>query len=649
MTRLAHGWNRLRRFHAPLASLLVLLQRSPALRMASSVVDLVLESPAGSLLKAAAASVAALGVVDSVAGASSTGLPASSFSYTLSTGSPGHPSPYTVTVGVPITAVAFALQSTPAQQAPQSWAIAGSIPPGIHFGVTAASVTAPLGGGVNIANPTLFGTPTQAGDYKILMQAYQLLDGLGYFSTIFTYEVIVNPANTAPSITTQPTDVTIPTGGTATFAVVTAGFPVPTFQWDFGGSPIAGATSSTLTIFNAGTANAGNYTCVVTNSQGSATSNPAALKLSVAATPAFSSQPVGQTIAAGGTVVFSAAATGSPSPTYQWKLNGSPIAGATDPTLVIHGATAADTGAYTCVATNSLATATSAPAALAVSSTQDLGRLVNISCRAGVGTGGNILIVGFVSGGPGTGGTQPVLIRGTGPALASFGVAGTLADPALSVYQGSTLVDSNSGWGSNAAQITAEDSALGAFALTNAGSMDSALYIPSLAPNGYTAQIAGAAGDTGVALAEVYDATPAGTYTPSSPRIINISARVQVGTGGNILIAGFVIGGSTSKTVLIRASGPALVPFGVAGTLPDPKLQLYQGSNVLASNSAWAGASEITAAAASVGAFAWNDTASNDSAILATLPPGSYTVQVSGAAGSPGDTGVALVEVYEVP
>ena len=119
-----------------------------------------------------------------------------------------------------------------------------------------------------------------------------------------------------------------------------------------------------------------------------------------------------------------------------------------------------------------------------------------------------------------------------------------------------------------------------------------------------------------------------------------------MGTGGNILIAGFAIGGTTSRTVLVRASGPALVPFGVSGTLPDPQLQLYSGSTVIESNSGWAGNSEISQSAAAVGAFGWSSPTSNDSAILVTLPPGAYTAQVSGASG---DTGVALVEVYEVP
>ena len=174
--------------------------------------------------------------------------------------------------------------------------------------------------------------------------------------------------------------------------------------------------------------------------------------------------------------MFTASATGSPLPTYQWDFNGSPILGATNPTLIVSDATSANAGSYTCVATNSVGSTTSSAASLTISSTQNLGRLVNISCRAGVGTGANILIVGFVSGGSATTGTQPVLIRGTGPALAAFGVSGTLPDPALSLYQGTTLVASNTAWAGNAL-ITAEDSAVGAFALNSAASKDSALYI----------------------------------------------------------------------------------------------------------------------------------------------------------------------------
>jgi arabinogalactan endo-1,4-beta-galactosidase len=358
--------------------------------------------------------------------------------------------------------------------------------------------------------------------------------------------------------------------------------------------------------------------------------------------PYFTGQPTPQTIATGSSVVFNAPASAFPSPTFQWYLNGTLIAGATGPTLLIAGATPANAGNYTCVASNSAGSLTSSVATLGVISTSNPGRLVNISCRATVGTGGNILIAGFVVGGAGTTGSEPLLIRASGPALVPFGVTGTLADPQLQLFSGSAVLESNDGWGGGAA-ITTAASAVGAFGWASTTSHDAAL-VDNLAGGAYTAQIAGESGDTGVALAEVYDDTAA--YTATSPRIVNISARVQVGTGGNILIVGFAVGGGTARTVLIRASGPALVPFGVAGTLPDPQLQLFSGSTVLESNDAWGGNAQIRTTAATVGAFPWSSDSSNDSAILVTLPPGPYTAQVSGASG---DTGVALIEVYEVP
>jgi len=98
------------------------------------------------------------------------------------------------------------------------------------------------------------------------------------------------------------------------------------------------------------------------------------------------------------------------------------------------------------------------------------------------------------------------------------------------------------------------------------------------------------------------------------------------GTGGNVLIAGFVIGGTTSKTVLIRGSGPALGAFAVTGTLPDPQIQLFlsngSSSTLIQSNTGWAGDPQIAVAASSVQAFSWGSSATPDSAILVTLPRG---------------------------
>jgi len=282
-----------------------------------------------------------------------------------------------------------------------------------------------------------------------------------------------------------------------------------------------------------------------------------------------------------------------------------------------------------------------APAANAV--------LSNISSRALVGTGGDVAIPGFVIAGSAP---MTLLIRASGPvlSLAPFDLPGTLADPLLQLYMSnadgtSTLINSDQGWGGDA-QIASTAGAVGAYLWPDATSADSALVV-TLQPGAYTANVSGAASDTGISLVEVYAA-----QSPGGSGLSNISSRQFVGTQGNVAIPGFVIGGSTPMTVLIRASGPVLsqAPFNLAGTLPDPLLQLYRSngdgtSTLIGSNAGWAGSPEIVATAAAVGAYSWPDASSTDSALLVTLPPGAYTAVVSGASG---DTGVSLVELYDV-
>jgi hypothetical protein len=144
----------------------------------------------------------------------------------------------------------------------------------------------------------------------------------------------------------------------------------------------------------------------------------------------------------------------------------------------------------------------------------------------------------------------------------------------------------------------------------------------------------------GVALVELYD-----TGTGNSPRLVNVSARNQVGTGDNILIFGFFIDGTGNKNVLIRAIGPRLADLGVTGVLADPKFEVYRAGTAapVAVNDNWD--ASLAATFASVGAFSLN-AGSKDAALVTALAPGSYTVQVSGVSNG---TGEALVEIYEVP
>jgi len=139
-----------------------------------------------------------------------------------------------------------------------------------------------------------------------------------------------------------------------------------------------------------------------------------------------------------------------------------------------------------------------------------------------------------------------------------------------------------------------------------------------------------------------------GAVIPQGSLLVNISTRGEVLTGDQIMIAGFVISGTEPQKVLIRAVGPALVPFGVAGALAAPVLALFDSDNVqINANTGWdtaANAAEVASTAAAIGAFEFA-AGSADSALLVTLAPGSYTAKISGAGGT---TGVALAEVYSV-
>ena len=148
---------------------------------------------------------------------------------------------------------------------------------------------------------------------------------------------------------------------------------------------------------------------------------------------------------------------------------------------------------------------------------------------------------------------------------------------------------------------------------------------------------------------EILQVQPAAAVTGGTARMINLSTRATVASGTGVTIAGFVVAGDAPKQILLRGIGPALAGFGVDGTLADPSIALLDARGaLLATNDNWsdnADAPEIARASASVGAFALA-TGSKDAALLATLSPGAYTATLTGAAAS---SGVALIEVYEVP
>jgi hypothetical protein len=200
-------------------------------------------------------------------------------------------------------------------------------------------------------------------------------------------------------------------------------------------------------------------------------------------------------------------------------------------------------------------------------------------------------------------------------------------------------LQSDTAWGGGA-DLAADFAAVGAFSLPTT-SADSAMFV-SLAAGPYTAEISGINGSTGIALAEVYDAD--GGNPPT--RLVNVSARALAGTGAAVLTAGFVIGGDGTDTLLIRGIGPTLSEFNVGGVLATPMVTVFDSTGAqIATNTGWGGGATLASAFAAVGAFSLPAT-SADSAVLVTLPAGAYTVQVAGTNNS---TGIALVEVYEVP
>ncbi len=368
--------------------------------------------------------------------------------------------------------------------------------------------------------------------------------------------------------------------------------------------------------------------------------------ITVNAGPPITTQPQAQTIATGSTVVFSVAATGN-GLTYQWAKDGVALPGATAAFLLVANAQATDAGNYTVTISNGTALTTSTAATLTVLATTTPGRLVNLSTRGQVGTGGNVLIAGFVITGSAS---KPVIIRGVGPTLTNYGVTGTLPDPLLTLQLTSngSVVSQNDNWATagTPATVIADMARVGAFALPT-GSLDSVIST-TLAPGTYTATLSGnGATNTGVGIVEIYDATV--TLDNTSPRLVNISTRGVVGTGASVMIPGFVITGATAKTVLIRCVGPTLANYGVTGTLADPIIYLNDShGTVINQNDNWGTAGDaalITSAAQTTGAFALA-AGSKDSALLITLPAGSYTVTVNGVNAT---TGVALVEVYELP
>ncbi len=259
--------------------------------------------------------------------------------------------------------------------------------------------------------------------------------------------------------------------------------------------------------------------------------------------------------------------------------------------------------------------------------------LVNISTRAMAGTGDNVLIGGFIVQGSGP---ATVILRAIGFSLSAQGIGGALPDPTIKVYDSNQRqIAESDDWISSANAET-----IASYHLDPPNSLESAVLL-TLQPGNYTAIIEGYSdasqpATTGIGLFELYD------LHTTTGRAGNISTRGQVLDRESVLIGGFIIGGSVSKPVVVRALGPSLGDLGVANALSDPSLELHDANGtLLQSNDNWAAGRDAQAIANE--GFA--PTRGKEAALQATLNPGNYTAIVSGVNGA---TGIGLVEIYDM-
>jgi hypothetical protein len=277
-----------------------------------------------------------------------------------------------------------------------------------------------------------------------------------------------------------------------------------------------------------------------------------------------------------------------------------------------------------------------------------LPQLTNISTRALVETGDNVVIGGFIVQGSGA---KRVIIRALGPELTQYGVPDALHNPTLELHNGrGALIASNDNWvttiiGGIITQNQVRD-------IMNSGHVPSngleSAIIADLPPGNYTAIVRGVNDTTGVGLVEVYDLNNPGTVPSSFLR--NISSRSVVLTGDSVMIGGFIVQGSGTKRVILRALGPELTRYGIRNVLTDPTLELHNAAGALiASNDNWQttviGGIITRNQVADIQNSGHAPTDPSESAIIANLPPGRYTAIVRGKNII---VGVALVEVYDL-
>jgi hypothetical protein len=258
---------------------------------------------------------------------------------------------------------------------------------------------------------------------------------------------------------------------------------------------------------------------------------------------------------------------------------------------------------------------------------------LNISTRLRVATGDKVLFGGFIITGNAP---KPVVLRGLGPSLAAAGLpaASLLNDPVLELHGGNgDLITSNDNWKESPQKSQIEGT------LFQPSDDREAVIFATLTPGAYTVVLKGSGETTGIGLMEIYDNDQA-----VDSAMANISTRGFVETGNDVLIGGFILGGSTSSThVAVRALGPSLASFGLTNLLSDPTLELHDANGaMLITNDDWQSDSTSAAQLDANGLGLPNP---KESGIFTSLPAGQFTAIV---AGKNGMTGIAVVEIYNL-
>ncbi|QJR16522.1 hypothetical protein [Usitatibacter palustris] len=263
-------------------------------------------------------------------------------------------------------------------------------------------------------------------------------------------------------------------------------------------------------------------------------------------------------------------------------------------------------------------------------------RIANISTRGQVLTGGDVMIAGFI-----VTGTAPktVVITVAGPSLAAAGITNPLANPVMTLVRASdgVAIASNDNWQSQTVPTHVADIQTAGFAPAHP---NEPAIMATLAPGAYTAVVTGAGGTTGVGLVGVYEVD-----RPDVP-VINISTRGPVLTGNDVMIAGFIIYGDSTKDVVVTVAGPSLSGAGIPNPLNNPMLTIVRASDgvVIATNDNWQ-TQTVPGHVAMIQNAGFAPAHPNEPAAYLTLAPGAYTAVVQGVSNT---TGVGLVGVYRV-